>query len=441
MTTKIKELPTEAGGLTPTEQLNNYVVGTLVKNRQWRAAISATKRMIEVTPTSKELWVNLASYFVALREFGEAEACCKRALMIDPNFTIAHDNLGVVYAATKQWDLAEQSYQNAIAVKPDNLSPVWNSSLSLLRVGNYEEGFKRYEKRIPFKPHAYRKFPAPYYDGSGELKNKTIYLVSEQGMGDTILFSRFLPWLADQGPAKIYMCVNPDMTNLLWGFRHIVEFIPEGVPIPEADYTITMGSLPHFAGLKSFTDIPDDPGKIAWRCQLSAKNETPSLPVPGWEKPFKVGINWSGNPAMDRNEERSIPLHVLARVIENPHAWAYSFQVGESAKQLAEQGYSQTICDLSPMLTSGGLVRCGAAMLQMDLIITCCSMTAHLAGALGIPCWVMLCYDAYWPWAVDRSDSPWYPSVKLFRQTVPDNWVWVMNDVIKELNALISKRN
>jgi len=87
-----------------------------------------------------------------------------------------------------------------------------------------------------------------------------------------------------------------------------------------------------------------------------------------------------------------------------------------------------------------GLVGCGAALLQMDLVITSCTSIAHLAGALGVPCWVMLCYDAYWPWLIDRVDSPWYPNTRLFRQTVPDNWVWVMNDVMKELDQLLIKK-
>jgi len=419
------------------DQINKFAASQLNTARQYELAIIATKRAIRVTPNSRELWSNIGTYYFNSRQYGEAEAAFARALVIDPDYAVAHCHLGLVYGATRHFDKAEHHYAEALRLDPDSLAIRYDRSMLKLRRGNYAEGFKEWEVRIPFKMGtSFPKYPFPYYAGE-PLVGKTVYVCGEQGIGDTVLFSRFLPWISEQGCSKVYLHVNQQMTNLLWGYRHIVEFLPEGVPLPNADYAISMGSLPHWSGA-TLDNLPADPGKILWRVRQSAKDFT--LPEPGGPNPFRVGIAWSGNPLMDRNEERSIPFHVISRVVENPRVWAHSFQCGPSANDIAAAGADQLVCDLSSQLMERGLVGCGAALLQMDLVITSCTSIAHLAGALGVPCWVMLCYDAYWPWLIDRVDSPWYPNTRLFRQTVPDNWVWVMNDVMKELDQLLIKK-
>jgi tetratricopeptide (TPR) repeat protein len=446
MAKPLKELsiPPKVGSAHPAvKDLNDYAASGLAAKRHYQAAIIAGKRAIRVAPNAKELWSNVGTYFFNLREYAQAELCLLRAISLDPNYATALCNLALVYSAAREYGKADEYFEKAHKANPEYLATVWDRSLSKLRRGDYASGFEDYEIRIPFKPKSYPPFPAPYYDG-GPLEGKSIYIIGEQGIGDTIMFSRFLPWLHEQG-ARVLLCVNPQMIRLLWEFNDVLQFLPEGVPIPRTDYSMAMGSLPYWYSkltgkLNVADDLPPDPGLIRRRAVEYMTQEKVELPTPQTPEPFKIGIAWTGNPEMDRNEERSIPLTQIARLAEDPRAWLYSFQCGPGASDIANTGCDQMVCDLSPLLMSKGLCATAAAMMQMDLVVTCCTMVAHLAGALGIPTWVLLCYDAYWPWLLDRNDSPWYPSVKLFRQVVPDNWVWVMNDVVKELDVLISQK-
>jgi tetratricopeptide (TPR) repeat protein len=420
------------------KEINDYAAASLAAQRHYKAAMIAGKRAIRVDPYSKEIWSNIGTYYFNLREYEEAEACLLRSLSIDPDYATALCNLALVYGATRQWDKADDHFAKAQSSDPEYLATTWDWSLSKLRRGDYANGFKDYEVRLKFRPQAYPKWPAPYYNGE-PLNGKSVFLIGEQGIGDTIMFSRFLPWLHAQG-VRIYLCVSQQVTSLLWEYNDLVQFIPEGIPVPKTDYSMAMGSLPYWYGMLTPDDLPRDPGFIRRRVVDFMAKESADLPVPLAPDPFKIGIVWTGNPAMDRNEERSIPLTQLARLAEDPRAWLYSFQCGPGQPDIEKFGLNQLVCDLSPALMSRGLVGTAAALMQMDLVVTCCTMTAHLAGALGIPCWLLLCYDSYWPWLLDREDSPWYPSLRLFRQTLPDNWTWVLNNVVKELDIHISQK-
>lgn len=420
-------------------EMNDFAAIELGERRLYKTAIIAAKRAIKVTPNSRELWSNLGTFFFNTRQFDQAEACYMRAISIDPDYAIPYCNLALVYGATRHFDLAMEYYSLAEQRDANYMAVQWNRSLLLLRHGYYERGFKEYEIRIPYKKHkeraVYPKMPAPLYNGE-PLLGKSIYVVGEQGIGDTIMFSRFLPWLHEQG-CKIYLCVSLHVCGLLWNFRDMVEFIPEGVPVPKTDYSMVMGSLPHWAGA-TMENLRPDPGLILERVESYAENSPFPLPQPQGPDPFRVGIVWRGNPEQDRDEERSVPFNLMARVAENPRVWVHSFQVGPASSEIGQAGADKLIFDLSPSLQQRGLVGCGAALLKMDLLITSCTMIAHLAGVLGIPCWVMLCYDAYWPWLVDRDDSPWYPNTRLFRQPTPDDWATTMINVLQELETKLS---
>lgn len=423
------------------QAVNELAASGLYNQRQYYAAIVATKRAIQITPNSREMWTNIGSYYFHTQQYAEAEAALLRALSIFEEYGLAHANLALVYEVTGHFDKARYHFDRAIALDTEgNKKALWAKSLLELRLGNYKEGFKDYEARITARTikgvKVYpQKFPAPWYNGE-PLKGKTVFMFSEQGIGDTIMFTRFLPWLRDQG-CKIYLVCRLDMVGLFWEFGEFLTFIPEGVPVPEADYTMAMGSLPFWSGVTLET-LPPDPGYIMKRVERYMKDVGFSLVSPRGPDPYKVGIVWRGNPAQDRDEERTVPFEQIMRVVENPHVWTYSFQVGDAESEIRKHGMDSFVYDLGPELRGRGLVACGAALLQMDLLITSCTMIAHLAGALGVPCWTLLNFDAYWPWMFKRTDSPWYPKTRLFRQVVPQNWAWVMNDVMKALDAEIS---
>jgi hypothetical protein len=270
-----------------------------------------------------------------------------------------------------------------------------------------------------------------------DLTGKTIFVEAEQGIGDTILFARFLPWLA-QRAGRVSFCAQQLIISLLWDYRHSVEFYPPQVPLPTADFYTYLASIPRWYGLRSEA-IPPDPGLI--RARVDCCGPLRSFQEPCTTPALKVGVAWTGNPEMERNDERSIPFKLLLSVAENPIVSLYSLQVGAGSEEIAKNGAGGIICDLSAELTERGLAATGRAILDCDLVITCCTSVAHLAGALGAPCWVLLCKDPYWPWLYsDRTDSPWHPSVSLFRQQEAGNWQPVIAEVKSTLNKLIQEK-
>jgi hypothetical protein len=164
------------------------------------------------------------------------------------------------------------------------------------------------------------------------------------------------------------------------------------------------------------------------------------VPSPLGPDPYKVGICWTGNPHQDRNGERSIPLELMLKLAEHPNVWLYGLQVGSGQADIERLGARDLICDLGPQLKERGLTVAATAILQMDLVITCCTSIAHLCGALGVQAWVVLCENPYWVWMHNRSDSPWYPSLRLFRQHKTDDWTGVMSEVRDELIDRVDAR-
>jgi len=221
---------------------------------------------------------------------------------------------------------------------------------------------------------------------------------------------------------------------LLWKYVEagIVEYVPEGTTIPECDYSVVIGSLP-FHSRCTLETIPADPGFIRKRAEEQMRFGKADIPPPLGPQPFKVGICWTGNPEQERNDERSIPLELMLTLAEHPNVWLYGLQVGPGQADIERLGARDIICDLGSQCRDRGLTIAATAILQMDLVVTCCTSIAHLCGVLGREAWVVLTKNPYWVWMHDRPDSPWYPSLRLFRQTKTDDWRSVMQQVRDEL--------
>lgn len=421
----------------------------LMRGQDYRHAAVATvemKRAIAVQPNSREMWSNLATLLWRQRDYEEALACINRALGMDQNFAEAYHNKALIHENLGNYDLAESCFEQALALNPDYLNAKWCRGMMRLSLGDYARGFEEYEARIPFRQKEgkplYPKFTFPYWAGE-DLRGKMLFVCVEQGIGDTILFSRFLLWLSDQVGlgGRVYMCCSHQVAVLLWGFisSGAVSYVPEGTPIPPCDYAVVMGSLPwHYRA--TLENLPLDPGLIKSRTLQQMMMGPANVPRPLGPDAFRVGICWTGNPAQDRNGERSIPLELMLRFAEHPHVWLYGLQVGTGQRDIERLGAHDLVCDLGPQLGERGLLVAATALLQMDLVITCCTSIAHLAGALGVPAWVVLCKNPYWVWMTDRSDSPWYPSLRLYRQDKTDDWRSVMQQVRDELFDKVDRR-
>jgi hypothetical protein len=215
--------------------------------------------------------------------------------------------------------------------------------------------------------------------------------------------------------------------------------VPEGVPIPPCSYSVVIGSLP-FHQHCTLETLPADPGLIRKRAEVCMSMARANVPNPLGPNPFKVGICWTGNPGQDRNVERTVPLELLLSLAAHPNVWLYSLQAGPGREELHRLGAEDLVFDLGGQMKERGLTVAATAVLQMDLVITCCTSIAHMAGALGVPTWVMLCRSPYWVWMHERGDSPWYPSVKLYRQSRQDDWKSVVQRVRDDLIDLVDAR-
>ena len=442
MTIAVNRVPPKLVPVPPAvSEASDYSASVLSANRHHHAAIALTKRSIMLAPTSRELWVNLAAYFIRIQEYNEAMAAVERALALDPDYHIAWGSKAMVFDCTKRFAEAEECYNKALELKPDYDEVRWNRSLMRLAVGDYERGLPEYEIRITFRRHKgrliYPKFDAPFWKGE-DLSDKTIYVAAEQGIGDMILFSRFLPWLSHQAK-HVYICCTRDLTSLLWEFRRFVEFVPEGVPVPKTDYAVIIGSLPYHYKL-TLDSIPPDPGFISERVAIEDKINAAQLQETEGEHAFKLGLCWSGNPGQERHEERHIPVKHMLDLLDHPHVWAYSFQFGPAEADIRAHGAQRLLSNLSAEMNKG-LAVTGTALKKMDLVITCCTSIAHLCGALNVPCWVLLPHDAYWVWLQGRNDSPWYPSIRLFRQKEPGDWKRLMLEVQTALHERLEERS
>lgn len=426
------------------ELLNDYAVRLRAQGR-YTTALVAVRRALALDPLIPELWANLGCILWNMGRPEEALEPMRKATALGPGKALHWGNLALLYGALRRYDDAELAYVECIKRATTRMEVVgaqWDRSLMRLERGQWFEGFGEYESRIERRgPPLYPKFPVPLWAGE-DLDGKSLYVQSEQGIGDIILFSRCLAEVHRRWPTcKIKFCVHDKLWNLLWEYRHFIEFIPGGTPWPEGlDYGTFLASIP---GLLSLTlaDVPPDPGLIRKRCERDRNTfncPTPHLPS------LKVGIAWTGNPEQDRNVERSIPLEKLLSLAEDPHVVLYSFQVGHGADDIDRLGADQIVFPLGAEFEKSGLVSAGVAMLDMDLIITVCTSTAHLAGALSVPVIVMLCHDPYWIWLQDGSTqelSPWYPTAKLFRQPSPGDWDSVISRIKTELKKLHAARN
>jgi len=368
----------------------------------------------------------------------EGRVRIRRALELNPNCAEAHVHLGLIAETQGQHAEAIASMDRALALAPDNYDARTTRAMLLLRQGDCAEGWKEYEWRWLCPVFSVRALMHPRWDG-GPLAGRTILLTVEQGLGDTLQFIRYCPLVKQAGGRVIVSCPRR-LFPLLSSVAGIDSFVADDGPLPEFDVYTSLMSLPGLVGTRlesipaAIPYLAADPARTDyWRAELER--------LPG----KKVGINWQGNTSIAPG--RSLPLEALAPVA---HVVQMAPEAGIALVSLQQGGGREQLADLAasathwpPVLDAGGLAEAAdgeaafvetAAILQnLDLLITCDTGVAHLAGALGIPVWVLLPKVADWRWLVDRDDSPWYPTMRLFRQPTPGDWKTVGEQVAQAL--------
>jgi Flp pilus assembly protein TadD len=396
-------------------------------------AVAGYREALRLRPTFAEAHVNAGIALAALGRPAEAIVHYQEAVRTRPDYVEAHNNLGLALAHLGQHEQALARYARALQLRPGFADAHYNRALTWLSLSNFGQGWAEYEARWRLAELRPRPFAAPAWEGE-PLRGKTILLHAEQGMGDTIQFIRYAPLVKQRGATIVVEC-QPALLPLLAGCGGIDRLVGKGTSLPPFDVHCPLLSLGRIfaAGLAPIpTNIPyltADPQRVErWRRELSSLGG------------FKVGIAWQGSPGYRWDRLRSFPLAQFAALARVPGVRLVSLQKGPGTDQLAAARDFEVI-DLGAQLDerTGAFVDTAAVMRGLDLVVTSDTAVAHLAGALGVPVWVILSLAPEWRWLLRREDSPWYPTMRLFRQAQFGDWGEVFERVAGQLRTALGR--
>ena len=387
------------------------------------------------------------------------------ALRLQPDYAEAHINMGNALRQLGRMDEAAASLEKALRLKPHDPLAHWNRAVVLLLRGDFDQGWPEYEWRWAQHPAARRDFQKPRWDGSN-LAGRTILLHAEQGLGDTIHFIRYVPQVKQRGATVVVEC-QPPLVHLLARFRGFDVLVGRGSPLPAFDVQIPLLSLPAIFRTQpaSITAIVPylraSPALVKqWQGTLSEFDYQcpPSDDInpagdtghrtPDAGPPFRVGIAWQGDPTNPAQRHRSMALDHFAPLAQVPGVQLLSLQKGPGTEQL--QNFGQRTGEIKFPLahdfgcnldnTSGAFMDTAAIMMNLDLMISSDTAVAHLAGALGIPVWLAIPFVPDWRWLLQREDTPWYPTMRLFRQERHGEWPGVFERMSEQLKRITAER-
>jgi Tfp pilus assembly protein PilF len=391
------------------------------------AAVTCYQRALVLAPDNPSMMSSLGNALRSLGRLAEAEKLQARTVQLVPNDRAFRYNYALTLRDMRKIHEALRLLSALHEEQPDDPEIAWDFAITQLQLGDYNKGFQGYETRWWLPRNETKLRDGPQWTG-GNLTGKRILIQSEQGFGDAIQFARYVPLLAERG-ARIVMECLPELKTLFAALPGVEEVIIKGSPSPPVDLSVPLLSLPHLFG----TALATIPTQIPYLRSPRAL----SLPRrPGTI--LRVGLVWAGKPTP---RDRSWPLPILAMLLEDPHLSFFSMQTGPRAAELAANGLDHLVFDLAPHLKD--FADTAAAMNALDLIVTIDTAAAHLAGALGRPTFTLLRYVSDWRWHDYREDSPWYPTMRLFRQARPDDFtqpVERVREAIKRLTGSAAPR-
>ena len=382
-------------------------------------------------------YLNLGSLYQEAKKIDEAIACYQKALQLDPGYFKAYNNLGLAFKQQMLVDQAISSFEKALQLNPNFIEAHTNIAALYLLGGNYKQGWIEFEWRKKGRNYSQRNFNRPFWDGSG-ISGKTILIHNEagaRGFGDTIQFIRYVPLVADLG-AKVIVECQKELSSILKNVAGIHNIVVEGESLPDFDVYCQFFSLPFLFN----TTIESIPSIIPYIT-------TDSLLVGQWKDKIqhcktnlKIGFVWEADPFHQQNlgvSNRNCPLELFLNLTKNRDAVFYSLQMGKAVEQLRNLTGNLNIIDLTEDIRD--FSDTAAFIENLDLIISIDTAVAHVAGALGKQVWILVPFMPDSRWLLERQDSPWYPSARLFRQPSPGNWESVIANVKDELLKLLSK--
>lgn len=416
------------------KQVWNNLGVALRKQEKYAAAAACYKIAIELDPTWPGGWSNYGNVLKDLDKLEESLAAHKRAYDLDPKAASHHHHMGIALRLLGRHEEALWHFEETIRIDPNHIMANWDLARSYLCMGDYKRGWQQYEWRWKLEEMKVRDFQAKRWNGES-LKHKKILLYAEQGFGDTLLGLRFAPWVKEQGPKHVAFESQGPLKRLIQNIPGIDSVSVRDEELPKTDWQSSLMSLPRLYGLTLDTLPP--PPKLTWfeEDRLRFKKILDAICRP---TELRVGIIWSGSVTFKNNHKRSVSLDRFIDFASIPNVRLISLQKGPRQRDLQELDTPRLVMDLGQHIKD--FADTAAAMQELDLIVMTDSSAAHLAGCLDIPVWNLLDFEAYWLYLLHREDTPWYPSMRFYRQPSPDDWDAVFTRVAGDLCGIAARK-
>ncbi|MDX2228081.1 MAG: FkbM family methyltransferase [Leptolyngbyaceae cyanobacterium bins.349] len=396
----------------------------LKQQRQLEAAAEHFRTAIALNPAYVNAYINLGNTMRELGDYHQAIAYCQESIRLQPTNADAHNTYGCILVDLGRLQDAIACYEAAIQHRPDFADAHLNLGIILLQVGDFQRGFAEYHWRWQTKQCPDLRYTHALWKGE-DLTRKIILLTAEQGFGDTIQFARYATLVAQRGGKVVIACQKP-LVRLLATVPGVAQCVDRDQDNVETHVHAPLMELPYVLG----TTLETIPATVPYVFPPAAAPIQLHIPP---DTHRKIGFVWATNPSNSTSGKRSCPVEHFLTLLDVPHIALYSLQKDASdADRALLQGHDR-LQDIQAQLED--FADTAAAIAQLDLVITVDTAVAHLAGAMGKPTWILLAHVPDWRWLMEREDSPWYPTMRLFRQHQPDAWAEVFERVKQALAA------
>lgn len=409
-----------------TQALNN--IGIAYKELGYdEKALKAYQAVIALNPNDSAVYNNLGNLLRQMGNYEGALGALKHSIKLNPSYADAYSNIGAIFKEQKLYDQAEPHYRKALMLSPHHINANFDLALIELSRGNYNVGWQQYEYRLLMKELLVKThhYMVPIWKGE-TLQGKTIILQNEQGFGDNIMFVRYAKKFLALG-ANVILRTRPELVKLFQTIDNDIHVIDEeSSPLPLCDFYLPLLSSARRFGTTLETIPKDFP-------YLHVNKDT--IDVSLLADTLKVGLVWSSSPTNKDFKNKYIGLALYKKLFMLEHVHWVSLQIGEDAKDIEREGLSETILDIAPSLKD--FYETARMVRHLDLVITTDTAVAHLCGALNTPAWVLVPKPADWRWMQEGDHTPWYKSIRLFRQKEQGNWVAPMEAIYDALQVVL----